>query len=71
MSPVIGNVTPWGTQGYTILEEGELSPATHRLEVKHYLVADRSGETLRQRFPSLEVARTYIDEISIQGSGKD
>ncbi|MCH8544721.1 MAG: hypothetical protein LAT61_14240 [Alcanivorax sp.] len=68
MSPVIGNVTPWGTQGYTILEEGELSSATHRLEVKHYLVADRSGETLPQRFPSLEVARRYIESISTEHS---
>ena len=63
MSPVIGNVTPWGDQGYTILEEGELNPGTHQLEVRHYLVADRSGETLPQRFPSLEVARSYIEEL--------
>ena len=59
---MIGNVFPWGETGYTILEEGELDPASHSLRVRHYLVADRQGETLPQRFPSLEVARAYIEE---------
>ncbi|MCK0536538.1 hypothetical protein [Alcanivorax quisquiliarum] len=63
---MIGNVTAWGRRGYTILEEGDLDPVTRMLRVRHYLVADRNGETVPQRFPSLEVARAYIEALEEQ-----
>ncbi|MEY1661748.1 hypothetical protein [Isoalcanivorax beigongshangi] len=65
---MIGNVYPWGQSGFTILEEGELDPATHSLRVRHYLVADRSGEPIDQLFPSLEVARAYIEDLETRNA---
>ncbi|WP_111656405.1 hypothetical protein [Isoalcanivorax indicus] len=62
---MIGNVTAWGQRGYTILEEGELDPASHRLRITHYLVADPHGETVDQRFPGMNEARAYIDYLEL------
>ena len=60
---MIGNVSAWGQMGYTILEEGDLDPATLMLRVRHYLVADRQGEMLPQQFPDMVTARAYIEAL--------
>ncbi|KAF0805390.1 hypothetical protein A6D6_02345 [Alcanivorax xiamenensis] len=58
---MIGNGFAWGRTGYTIMEEGELDPATWQLKISHYLVAEPSGHTVPGRF-TLEQARAWIEE---------
>lgn len=56
---MIGNGLAWGR--HTIIEEGELDPATWQLRVDHYLVAGPDGRPLPGRFPTLEAARAFIE----------
>lgn len=56
---MIGNPIPWGSGGWVILEEGDLNPRTLQLDVRHYLVARPSGDTVEGTF-TLEQAKAYI-----------
>ena len=58
---MIGNASPWGSQGYTVLEEGELDPRTMSLSVHHYLVCTPEGEALDERYASMAAARAAIE----------
>lgn len=60
---MIGNAIAWGDQGYTILEAGELDPASLSLKVSHYLICDPSGKTLEGSFMTLEAARDAIENL--------
>ena len=60
---MIGDRHSWGEQGYTILEEGSIDPATLTLRVQHYLVCGPDGQALEQAFASLDQARAAIDAL--------
>lgn len=54
---MIGNHHARGEQGYTILEEGEIHPATLTLEIQHYLVCRPDGEALPETFTREQACR--------------
>ena len=60
---MIGDRHAWGKQGYTILEEGRIDPATLTLTVERYLVCRPDGEALAEGFSSIEEARSAIDAL--------
>ncbi|MFP1682728.1 hypothetical protein ACLD0W_09450 [Alloalcanivorax sp. C16-1] len=64
---MIGNGFAWGR--HTIIEEGELDPATWQLRVAHYLVAGPDGRPLPGRFASLEAAKAFIEGREEGGTG--
>ena len=63
MRPVIGNASPWGEQGYTVLEVGELEQASMTLRISHYLVCNPAGEALPEEYATLEAARAAIESL--------
>lgn len=62
---MIGNALPWGSQGYSIIEEGELNKQTWALDVHHFLVAEPNGQPLAGRF-TLEQAKVHIETLEAQ-----
>lgn len=58
---MIGNGHPVPGTRYVILEEGDLNPETHTLDVKRYLVVKPNGD-VEIDFDSLEAAFQYVLE---------
>lgn len=63
---MIGNHYAWGTQGYTILEEGQINRSTLQLDIAHYLVCRPNGEALPQTFATRQAAQDEIDRLERQ-----
>ena len=60
---MIGNAMPWGEQGYTILEAGDLDRASLSLKISHYLVCSPAGDALPESYPTLDAARAAIERF--------
>ncbi|PKM23151.1 MAG: hypothetical protein CVV10_00695 [Gammaproteobacteria bacterium HGW-Gammaproteobacteria-14] len=58
---MIGNRIAWGSQGFSILEEGEINRQTLALEVTAWLVCRPDGEEMA-RFSTLEAARQAVEQ---------
>lgn len=59
---MIGNRYAQGDSGYSILEEGDIDPATWQLKVAHYLVCRPDGSQLPGAFTWEEACRR-IEEL--------
>ncbi|MFN3714212.1 MAG: hypothetical protein ACK4SX_11170 [Alcanivoracaceae bacterium] len=57
---MIGNRISWGSQGYTILEQGEINRDTLALDVTAWLVCRPDGEVIGS-YLSLDAARQVVD----------
>lgn len=62
---MIGNAFAWGETGYSIVEEGDLNPATLSLTIHHYRVVNRKGEMLSEKFADLASARAFIEQQEV------
>jgi hypothetical protein len=60
---MIGNRYSHGTQGYTILEQGEINRQTLELDVASWLVCRPDGEVIGS-YPSIQAARDAIDQTN-------
>lgn len=58
---MIGNGHPVSDTGYVVLEDGELNPVTHTLDVQRYLLIKPNGD-LEADFESLDAAFEYVQQ---------
>ncbi len=56
---MIANAFPYGTTGWSLLEQGEINPETLELDLQGYLIANPAGEAL----PDLYSWQQAIDKL--------
>jgi len=67
---MIGNAYPFRDTGFSILEEGDLNPATLSLDVKRYLVMDRQAKQVEQ-FSTRAQAELFLENYFAQRTRLD
>lgn len=63
---MIGNAYPFGNTGFSILEEGDLNPATLSLDVNFYWVVDGQAKMLDKFSTEDEAERFLLDYFKAQ-----
>ncbi|MCK5873776.1 MAG: hypothetical protein KAG82_03710 [Alcanivoracaceae bacterium] len=58
---MIGNRISWGSQGYTILEQGEINRITLELDVSSWLVCRPDGSE-EGSYPTLALAQKAVEQ---------